>query len=266
MTRRSRDLPVRAAAGDQAQHLDLPLGQARPARARAAGASRRPAAASTQATASAIQPAPPPRARGPLRRPASAGRCGRSAVSAANTSAAAEQPGLARLRLGRERAVVPGAVEALVVRGRRLDEGRERAAAGEDALRVVGVEPHPLPLRGRERARLVPDPVLDGRRGRGRGRAPRAAGPRTRPSSSPAWRPASAASAATRARVAADPRRLEVGEVGEGGQDRRRARPAGRWPPARARAPARPPTRRRRRARRGRRGPTRSNASTTAGS
>ena len=58
--------------------------------------------------------------------------------------------------------MVPGPVDALVVRRRRLDEGRKRAAPGEDPLGVVGVEPHPLPLRGRERTRLVPDPVLDG--------------------------------------------------------------------------------------------------------
>ncbi len=71
-----------------------------------------------------------------------------------------EDPVGARQRVGAERAVVPGAVEPLVVRRGRGEQSRERPAADEDPLRVVGVQPHPLVLRRRERAGLVPDPVL----------------------------------------------------------------------------------------------------------
>ena len=183
------------------------------------GAARWPAAASTQATASASR-LPRPR----LERAGGVVLRERGAVRPVGGESGehvrrGQDPIAARLGLGRERAVVPGPVEALVVGRRRLDEGRERTAPGEDPLGVVGVEPHPLPLRGRERTRLVPDPVLDG--------DPAEVVNEPRPPQVVARRVVEPGEAAgllgergDPAGMAADPGRLEVGEVGEGGEDR----------------------------------------------
>ena len=54
--------------------------------------------------------------------------------------------------------VVPGAVEPLVVVGRDRRERRQHRRSGEYPIRVVGVEPHLLPVARAQRARVVPDP------------------------------------------------------------------------------------------------------------
>jgi hypothetical protein len=63
--------------------------------------------------------------------------------------------------VGRLAARVARAVAALVVLRREGAERRERGRRRQHALRDVGVEPHALPLRRRQRPLLVPDAVRD---------------------------------------------------------------------------------------------------------
>ena len=58
--------------------------------------------------------------------------------------------------------VIAGAVEALVVRSGDRRERRQELRAREDALGVVGVEPHLLDLVRRQRPGFLPDPHIDG--------------------------------------------------------------------------------------------------------
>ena len=119
--------------------------------------------------------------------------------------------------VARDASVVARAVGALVVAPGEVCEGGEERGAGEDALAEVAVEAYPLPLLGGERAGVVPDPARDAdaadvvheprptdrhdlvrrhaRRLGGRGREPGDAG-----------------------RVRAEEPRLQVGEVGHGGE------------------------------------------------
>ena len=59
-------------------------------------------------------------------------------------------------------AVIARPVEALVVRCARPQRVRREAGAVQDALRLVGVQPHLLPVVGRQRRRLLPDPGRHG--------------------------------------------------------------------------------------------------------
>ena len=139
-----------------------------------------------------------------------AGRCGRRGEDVCRR----EDPRLPRLGLTRQRAVVPRAVDPLVVRRRRLDERRQRAAAHEDALGGVRVQPDLLPLRGRQRAGLVPDPVRDAHPAEVVHEG-RPAEPATRRAVEPGVPACRLRERRDRPRVAADPGRLEIGEVSE---------------------------------------------------
>ena len=68
-----------------------------------------------------------------------------------------KQPRTGRERSGPDTTVVARAVEPLVVGGRDWGEGGKERRPTQDALGVVGVQPHPLPLAGRERPLLLPN-------------------------------------------------------------------------------------------------------------
>ena len=63
---------------------------------------------------------------------------------------------------GGETAVVTGSVESLVVRAGHGGESGEERRVAHDALGVVRVQPHSLPLVGRQPRRLLPDANRDG--------------------------------------------------------------------------------------------------------
>ena len=124
---------------------------------------RCPAASSTAVTASgSSRPARPPRPRASAACSGeSAARCGLRLGHRVVGVGGGEQARRRRERRGGGSAVVARAVETLVVEaGDRRERGQERGA-GEDALGVVGVQPDPLPVVRRERARLLPDADRD---------------------------------------------------------------------------------------------------------
>ena len=131
-----------------------------------------------------------------------------------------QQPSAEVELVSRRAAVVAGAVGALVVAGGDVGERGQQRAAAQDPLAQVGVQADPFPLLGAERAGTIPDPVRhadapDVVHQRGAAERDGVARRTARP------RPAAAtARAATPGRVAAEERRLQVGEVGHRGRAR----------------------------------------------
>ena len=158
------DLRVRAAGRDQPRDLDLALAEAgRAAGCPGAGAGSRPRPRARPITASpSSRPARTSRCSSAAACSASsAGRCGRSWVIAWKASAAARiRTAGARSRRAAA-AVVARPVEPLVVHAGDAGHRLERLGRGQDALRVVRVHPHLLPLGGGQRAGLLPDRVRD---------------------------------------------------------------------------------------------------------
>ena len=113
------------------------------------------------------------------------------------------------------------------MRGRDRSERGEERRATEDALGVVGVQPDPLPLAGRERALLLPDRAQGPRRGPRRGRAPHGAPP------SPAL-PRTRTAVRLRSRGPRRPRSARQGMARRGRRSRPSPRARGRSPGPRA--------------------------------
>jgi hypothetical protein len=158
------DLRVRKPLRDEAQDLDLALGEAcrarAPDRARvlAGGVEDRPHRVGVQVAAARLGGEDVAgllaRAGGPV-----GARLGHRLEGVRRGEDPAGQADHRRRRL----AVVARAVEALVVQADDGGEAGERATAREDALGVVGVQPHALLVGPGERARPLADAVGDRR-------------------------------------------------------------------------------------------------------
>jgi len=155
-------LLVGVAPGDQAQHVDLTLGEAR-------GASYPRRAARLPGGLEHGVDLDPPEPAGvdlveQLRRGLT--RAERAPVGPVLAHGVVgvgrrQQSSAQGELIARSAAVVTGAVGPLVVAGGNLGEGGEGRAAVQDPLAEIRVEPDSFPLFGAQRARAIPDPARD---------------------------------------------------------------------------------------------------------
>ena len=210
------DLRVRPAVGNQAQHLELPGGQAqRRRRGRpVAGLARRPAGSWRSGPAPG---SPPPAGRAP--RPSASSAARRSRVAAPSRSDAASAASAAAQQRVGERVGL-----AVTFPGRR---GRVKGGQDVPGLRLVGVaaQARAQRLRGERQPVRLLDRAPGGHVCRPARAAARAGPPPARPARGPAAAgPAAAQARAPRSRAAAT--RSGDRGPGRGGRRRRRLRPA----------------------------------------